>query len=84
MLYAIELGWPASGEAVIHSLAQTVGSDLKLRFQQRADGLHVELPPRPPTKYAYTLRVTFQQQETKRLSRFRCERAGSRRAWSHG
>jgi len=70
VLYAIGLGWPTNGEAVIHSLAQTVGSeriqsiillagDAKLRFQQRADGLHVELPSGEPTKYAYALRVTF-------------------------
>jgi len=70
VLYAIGLGWPTNGEAVIHSLAQTLGServqsilllagDVKLRFQQRTDGLHVELPAREPTKYAYALRVTF-------------------------
>jgi alpha-L-fucosidase len=73
VLYAIGFAWPANGEAVIHSLAGTVGServqnvallgsDSKLRFQQRGDGLHVQLPGQPPAKYAYALRVTFEHQ----------------------
>ncbi len=70
-LYAIGLGWPASGEAVIHSLAPSVGgervrsvellgSDAKVQFDQRADGLHVRLPAEAPAKYAYALRLTFE------------------------
>ena len=70
VLYAIGLGWPTNGEAVIHSLAPTVGSvhvqsvnllgnDAKLQFDQRADGLHVHLPTQAPAKYAYALRITF-------------------------
>jgi len=70
VLYAIGLGWPTNGEAVIRSLAQTVGSehvqsvvllgsDAKLQFDQRADGLHLQLPAQAPTKYAYALRLTF-------------------------
>jgi len=46
VLYAIGLGWPTNGEAVIHSLASTVGtkyvqsvtllgSDANLQFDQR-------------------------------------------------
>jgi alpha-L-fucosidase len=69
-IYAIGLVWPTSGEAVIRSLARTVGSELvqsvalvgsnaKLRFEQSADGLHVQLPAESPAKYAYALRVTF-------------------------
>ena len=69
VLFAIGLAWPASGEAVIRSLATTagseavqavplLGSDRKLQFEQRADGLHVQLPGNPG-KYAYVLRVTF-------------------------
>jgi len=69
-LYALGLAWPTNGEAVIHSLAGTVGggqvyavallgSDAKLQFDQRADGLHVQLPAQAPAKYAYALRVTF-------------------------
>jgi alpha-L-fucosidase len=71
-VYAIGLAWPASREAVIHSLAKTVGTepvqsvamiggDAKLRFEQRADGLHVQLPAQAPTKYAYALRLSFER-----------------------
>ncbi|HEY1801260.1 MAG TPA: alpha-L-fucosidase [Terriglobales bacterium] len=70
VLYAIGLAWPTNGEAVIHSLAPTaggepvqnvamVGGDATLRFDQRADGLHVQLPAQPPTKFAYALRLSF-------------------------
>jgi alpha-L-fucosidase len=70
VLYAIGLAWPTNGEAVIHALAQTVGSehvqsvvllgsDAKLQFDQRADGLHLQLPAQVLTKYAFALRVTF-------------------------
>ena len=72
VLYAIGLAWPEKGEAVIHSLAlaagtrrvQSVallGSDAKLEFAQGADGLHVRLPAQAPAKFAYALRVTFDQ-----------------------
>ncbi len=70
VLYAVGLAWPTSGEAVIHSLAQItggervhsvalLGSDATLRFNQSADGLHVQVPAQPTGKYAYVLRVTF-------------------------
>jgi alpha-L-fucosidase len=70
VLYAIGLGWPKDGEAVIRSLAVTagsgpvysvalVGSDAILQFDQRADGLHVQLNGQAPARYAYALRVTF-------------------------
>jgi alpha-L-fucosidase len=69
-LYAIGLGWPGNGEAVIHSLASTVGtehvqsvillgSDMRLQFEQRADGLHVRVPAQSAAKYAYALRMRF-------------------------
>lgn len=69
VLYAIGLAWPA-GEAVIHSLARSIGSDTvqsvallgagaELQFEQRADGLRVRLPAQPPAKFAYVLRVAF-------------------------
>jgi alpha-L-fucosidase len=70
VLYVIGLAWPPNGEAVIHSLASTagsqpvqsvsmIGSDAKLRFEQRADGLHAQLPAQAPAKYAYVLSVKF-------------------------
>jgi len=69
-LYVIGLAWPANGEAVIRSLAVTaggqsvqsvslLGSDEKPKFQQRPDGLHVQLPPQPSANYAYALLLTF-------------------------
>ncbi len=69
-LYAIELAWPTSGEAVIHSLSATLGnqristisllgSDARLEYQQEPDGLHIKLPAQAPAKYAYAFRITF-------------------------
>jgi alpha-L-fucosidase len=70
-LYAIELGWPSNREAVIHSLNTVIGhakiasvallgSDANLPFQQREDGLHIQLPEQMPGKYAYSLRIQFE------------------------
>jgi alpha-L-fucosidase len=68
-LYAIELGWPAGAEAVIHSLGSSatstqkigsvmlLGTDAKLAFEQKADGLHIQLPAQSPGKYAYVFRI---------------------------
>jgi alpha-L-fucosidase len=71
-VYAIGLAWPTRREAVIHSLAKTVGTepvqsvamlggDANLRFEQRADGVHVQLPAEAPAKYAYVLRLRFER-----------------------
>jgi alpha-L-fucosidase len=70
VLYVTGLRWPEKGEAVIRSLALDVGggqaqsvsllgSDVKVQFEQRTDGLHVQLPAQSPAKYAYVLRITF-------------------------
>lgn len=72
VLYAIGFAWPANKEVVIHSLAPTagsdpvrsvalLGSDSKIQFEQRPEGLYVELPAQPPAKFAYVLRVTFER-----------------------
>lgn len=72
VLYAIGLAWPGAGEALIHSLALTlggkrvqsvwlVGSETKVQFSQGLDGLRVVLPNLAPPKYAYALRVRFEQ-----------------------
>jgi len=68
-LFVIGLAWPTKGEAMIRSLAATVGqsvqsvsllgSEAKPTFQQRPDGLHVQLPAQPPTEYEYVLCLTF-------------------------
>ena len=70
-LYAIELAWPSTGEAVVHSLGAMLGDqkidtvallglDAKLEFRQLPDGLHVRLPAQAPGKFAYTFRITFE------------------------
>ena len=68
-LFAIELGWPSNREAVIHSLGSSVeghpkivsvtllGSDMKLKFEQREDGLHIQLPAQRAGNYAYAFRL---------------------------
>jgi alpha-L-fucosidase len=70
-LYAIELGWPTGGEAVIHSLGSSalngkniasvmlLGLEGKLPFQQQPDGLRIQLPAKAPGKYAYAFRILF-------------------------
>jgi alpha-L-fucosidase len=73
MLYAIELGWPTNSESVVRSLGSpTAGETLvdtveligsgKLQFNQRDDGLHIQLPTNKPGKYAYVYRITFKGQ----------------------
>ena len=70
VLYAIEMGWPSSGEAVIHALGNSVGSqniesvellgsEAKLNFQQKDDGLYVQVPTKDPGSYAYAFRIRF-------------------------
>jgi alpha-L-fucosidase len=68
-LYAIEQGWPAGGQAVIHSLGGSalkgrkiqrvdlLGSAAKLKWSQDPDALRVQLPEQPPGRYAYVLRA---------------------------
>ncbi len=69
-LYAIELGWLTTGEAVIQSLGAEVGeqhvesvellgSDAKVAFEQRKDGLHIKRPKQAPGKYAFAFRIRF-------------------------
>lgn len=70
-LYAIELGWPAGGEAVIHALGSTalngrkvvsvelLGSQRPLTFEQRPEGLGVKVPSQAPGKYAFVYRIEF-------------------------
>lgn len=69
-LYAIELGWPKDGEAVIHALAsnpgtrsvasvELLGSSQPLTFAQQPDGLHIHVPASPAGQYAYAYRITW-------------------------
>jgi alpha-L-fucosidase len=71
VIYALVLGWP-TGEFVVQSLGtasaaqpgkikdvRLLGTDEKLKWTQRADGLHVELPPHyhPTADYAAALKI---------------------------
>ena len=69
-LYAIALGWPASGELLIRTLAsglpyltgpvcsvKLLGSSDTISFRQQADGLHIKLPNQPPDEPAFTFRI---------------------------
>ena len=68
-LYAIEMAWPTNGKAVIHTLSTDrvkIGSVVLLAtgeaipFQQKADGLHLQLPLEPRGKLAYAYKITLQ------------------------
>jgi alpha-L-fucosidase len=67
---AEDFRFTTKGQAVIHSLASSVGtehvqsvtllgSDANLQFDQGPDGLHVRMPAQAPAKYSYALRMTF-------------------------
>jgi alpha-L-fucosidase len=70
-MYAIELAWPTSGEAVIQALGSTafaaqkitavslVGYGSPVHYEQRADGLHIQVPAQAPGKYAYCFKVVL-------------------------
>jgi alpha-L-fucosidase len=65
VLYAIELGWPAGGKTVIHSIkpadhvhaVSLLANGKAVPWQQQADGLHVSLPAQPVGDYAYVYRI---------------------------
>ena len=64
-LYAIELGWPADGKAVIHSVTQgdhvravtLLADGSPVKFTQSRDGLHLELPKGKSGDYAAAYRI---------------------------
>jgi alpha-L-fucosidase len=70
-LYAIVLGWPESGEAVIESLSagnelypdaiqqvELLGSEEVIQWSRDAGGLKVKLPPQKLADAAFVLKVT--------------------------
>lgn len=66
-LYAIELGWPAGSEAIVHSLAgmkvtsvTLLGSKDSIHWQQQTDGLHLQLPQTHDEQYAYSWRIELE------------------------
>lgn len=69
-LYAILLGWPESGRAVIRSLAswsslyegeiakvELLGSEAALSWRRNGGGLFVQLPLERPCEHAFVLRI---------------------------
>jgi len=73
-LYAFELAWPSSGEAIIHSLTATqldgqkisavtlLGLSSPVTFESRPDGLHLRVPTQPSgNKFTYCYKIAFQQ-----------------------
>lgn len=69
LLYAIEMGWPTGGEAVICALGtravttekvrsvKLLGVVEDLKFHQEADGLHIQIPATNSGKYAYAYQI---------------------------
>jgi len=70
VLYALALGWPENGKALIKSLSK--GNPLKpetinrveflgggeLKFERKDEGLEVVLPDKPELNYAYSLKIS--------------------------
>ncbi len=64
-LYAIELGWPADGHALIRSITPALkvrsvtllATGKPVRFTQDAQGLHLDLPAQPSGVHAYAYRI---------------------------
>ena len=74
VLYATLLGWPENGEATIQSLAtgltlynrgiakvELLGWRAPLKWSRTVRGLKVKLPPEPPGKHAWVLRIEPEQ-----------------------
>jgi alpha-L-fucosidase len=70
-LYAIALAWPENGRVTIESLAtgrpasprqiesvRLLGSNLRLKWTQSAEGLTVDLPPQKPCDFAVALEIS--------------------------
>ncbi len=70
LLYAIALGWPASGSMRLQSLfrgtpylpapvcsVELLGSNVRLAWKQQNDGLHIELPQAKSDEPAYVFRI---------------------------
>jgi alpha-L-fucosidase len=79
VLYAIALGWPASGELRIRSLARglpylsgpvcqvkLLGSNAAVSFRQEVEGLYIELPKQQPPEPAFTFRIMELQGDSNR------------------
>jgi alpha-L-fucosidase len=71
ILYAIEMGWPSTGEAVVHSLGAVIqdeqkiesitllGSEVRISFRQSSGSLIIQVPDQAAGKYAYVFRIVL-------------------------
>lgn len=64
IVYAIEMAWPAAGDAIIHSFGSDIvrsitmlDSGKQLEFRQESDGLHIQLPDQLVGNYAYVFQI---------------------------
>ncbi len=72
-LYAIEMAWPESGEAVIQTLNDAaltgqkivaislLGQGTPLTYQLKPDGLHIQVPAQKAGSYAYAFKIEFEK-----------------------
>ncbi|WP_448100751.1 alpha-L-fucosidase [Luteibacter jiangsuensis] len=76
-LYAIELGWPASGMTTVRSIRpddkvtrlQLLADGSDVSFTQDAGGLHLRLPSHPVGSDAYVFRITLATANTTKATR---------------
>jgi alpha-L-fucosidase len=71
VLYACELSWPSTGQAVIHSLTtdqlggrkitsvSLLGSTSQISFESNSSGLQIRLPAQAAGKYAHCFKIVF-------------------------
>ena len=71
VIYAIELGWPKPGEALVHSIDREklagekvdsitlLASGAKLKFEEESDGLHIHVPAVAPGEFAYVFKIAM-------------------------
>jgi alpha-L-fucosidase len=72
-LYAIELAWPQNRQATIRSLGTAtagntgrvrsvslLGTGAAVSFEQRADGLYLQLPATAPSNFAVSFKIEMQ------------------------
>ncbi len=75
-IYAVELGWPESGEATIHSFGvgapggrlkvravSLLGNAGAVRFEQLPDGLHLYLPAKHDGQFAFAFGIEADDME---------------------
>jgi alpha-L-fucosidase len=71
-LYAIEMAWPTTGQALIHSITPNMhvtsvtllATGKPVTFDQQADGLHLNLPTQPAGVRAYVYRIEMKDHVT--------------------